>query len=304
MKHFKYFFIVVTFLILSSHFAFSEPPKIIQTCHDQKTPANISGKIQKVEWQYCVYKTEGSDNNDVVYHFHGKDGNEIEEKGWASKDHYSYAIRDAWEKSKFKAPVVVSMTFGEVWLLVEKNESPVSGLYEFVTQAAIPTIEQELAKTITINKRHLIGESMGGFNASQLLLKSPQGYFTKTALICPAITTLSPFANKVEIDKYINETGALPDYVGLLIQVSQYFIPTFAAWDKTNPLSLVKKSLNEHSGSLYVSCGDKDEYGFFKGAKLFYDSAIANKMTATWVPIAGKGHCSVDAQSVADFFSK
>ncbi len=294
--------ILIASILLTSSLAFGQvtAPHLSHQCFLEHSPFGTT----TLDWEYCIDKTDSSNSDDVLYQLHGLNNGDIENGGWSNPNGFANEVRTLWAQMNFDAPTVVSVTFGDLWLLVEKNQSEVSGLYEFFTQVAIPMIDQDLLKMGKITNRELVGESMGGFNASQLLLKFPQNYFAKVALICPAIATLTPFSDQKEVNDYIQTTGADPDRVSKLLQLSQFFMPTPVDWSKASPLDLAKTILNEDSPTLYVSCGDKDEYGFFTGAEQFYEVAKANGVKAEWVPIAGQGHCAIDAESVAKFLAE
>ncbi len=285
------------FLVCSPIFA---APNLTQWCFNEESKF----EARTIQWKYCIFLTEGSKNSDVIYHFHGLGRENIETGGWSAiSGHYGLAVRELWAKANFDPPTVVSISFGELWLLAEKNSSAVSGLYDFLVSIVIPKIEKNINSNIgLIGKRHLIGESMGGFNVSQMVIKKPS-LFTKAAMICPAIANLSPFATEPQIAAYIARTGANVDRVDGMILMSRYFFPTPEDWMKHSPLDLAKEKLGVDSPQLYVSCGDKDEYGFQEGASLFAQIGIEKNINVTWVPISGGLHCSVDPTSVARFFS-
>ncbi len=162
----------------------------------------------------------------------------------------------------------------------------------------IPFIEKEKLGGIP-RKRLLIGESMGGFNATELVLKHPE-LWQRAAIACPAIVNASPYAGADEIDRYIQRTGADPQYVHDAIQLSQSVFPDEASWETAAPLLLAKTALGEDTPPLHVSCGDKDQYGFFEGAKAFADQAQENGVDVVWQSVSG-GHCTADPVALADF---
>lgn len=290
-------FLALLFIIVCST-AFSAP-RLTQWCFNQETRF----EKRSISWKYCLFVTEGSKNTDVLYHFHGLMRDNIETGGWSAlSGHYGLPVREQWEKLGFEAPLVVSISFGELWLLGETNSSAVSGLYEFLLRAAIPEIEKNINSNIgLIGKRHLVGESMGGFNVSQLILKSPR-LFSKAAMLSPAIANLSPFATAEEIQAYIETTGANPDLVESSILMAKYFFPTPEDWAKHSPLELAPLNLGNETPQMYVSCGDKDEFGFFQGAELFSRIGVEKTLDFTWVHISGGNHHAVDPISLAGFF--
>lgn len=248
-----------------------------------------------VDFSYCVTQDEGSHNPDVLYYLHGITFNE---KTWRRKDFYPEMIRQVWKYENVEAPTVISVSFGPTWLLVDQNTSPKSGLLDVFLKAVMPRVEAGIGGVK--GKRLLIGESMGGFNATQLVLKAP-GEFSKAAILCPAITAVSPYATPDEVKAYIARNKADPKKVALALQVSKYFVPDATTWDAIAPLSQAATRLNDRTPDMYLSCGSSDEYGFYEGVAKFADIASKNLNHFTWHPIFMGPHCSVDAGSVAHF---
>lgn len=249
---------------------------------------------QPLPWSYCKTTTPGSHNRDLLYHFHGRGGSA---KTWTDKDYYTELVRQEWTRRGFEPPTVVTVSFGPVWLLVEKNQSPASGLFEIFNKVVMPTVEKTLPRFS--GRRLLVGESMGGFNATQIALKSGD-LFAKVAILCPAIIEFSPFSSKEVIDKFITSHKAKPDLIEQLVQVARYFMPEEADWLKTSPLGLAQTNLGWRSPKLYLSCGFYDEYGFYRGTEKFASIAEAKGARVQWRPLYG-GHCATDAVSVATF---
>jgi S-formylglutathione hydrolase FrmB len=260
-------------------------PAIKTTCVDETKP---------VPWTYCKTVTEGSTNGDILYHFHGKGGNA---KTWTDTDYYTIQIRKEWASRGQQPPTVVSISFGPVWLLVEKNKSPASGLFEVFTQVVMPTVEKSLPQFS--GRRLLVGESMGGFNASQVALKAGE-QFNRVAILCPPMVELSPFASQQDIQAFVTAYKARPELVAQMIQISQHFMPEASDWNKHSPLLLAPTNLTWRSPKLYVSCGLYDEWGFFPGAERFAEIAEQRGARVQWRPIYG-GHCATDIKSLAAF---
>jgi pimeloyl-ACP methyl ester carboxylesterase len=274
------------------------------------TPARMvteCGHIaQKVKWDYCITRTENSQNEDIVYVLHGAGGDESTWTRWpAFQD-----VRARWEKTGFQAPIIVALSFGPIWLLADPNSSPHSGLFDVFTKVVMPYVEQRLltdrlvdrlARAAPNRKRRILGFSMGGFNGSQLILKMPHA-FKSAVLACPAIFTFSPFAPQQEIDAYISRTGAIKDFVNSSLTATKDFFPDEAAWQADSPLRLAQTKFGAASPAVYVSCGRTDEGGFYEGAQAFAKSAKTRGANIKWESLAG-GHCVMNAEAIADFLS-
>src|SRR5262249_10145204 len=140
-------------------FACAKPALASVVCEKRSEP---------VDWAYCVTRTEGSANPDVVFYLHGIFD---DENRWSTED-LALGIQSRWKDSGVQAPTVVAVNFGRVTLLTEKNESKLSGLLDVFLNDSIPYIERTHA--LAGGRRILYGESMGGFNALQAYLKAPE----------------------------------------------------------------------------------------------------------------------------------
>ncbi len=278
---------LIAFLSLFSLTVFAAAPqyKTKTDCVDVKEP---------IAWTYCKTETIGSRNRDLLYHFHGRGGKAT---FWTDKDYYTTLVRSEWARYGFHPPTVVSISFGPIWLLVEKNKSPDSGLLEVFQNVVMPTVEKSLKHFS--GRRLLVGESMGGFNATQVALKTGND-FAKVAILCPPMVTLSPFSTKEEIEAYLSTHKANPQLVKEMIMLSHAFMPEEADWLKASPLELAKTKLNPRTPSLYLSCGFYDEFGFYPGSEIFAEMAVKQRARLQWRPLYG-GHCAVDGISLAAF---
>ena len=200
-----------------------------------------------IDWSYCLHTNDTGNSDQLLYHFHGKGGSEMT---WAEKDFFAEDVRKAWDKNKVNPPKVVSISLGTVWVLAKKNGSPYSGLFELMAGKIIPLIEK--TERLAPSKRLLVGNSMGGLNASAMLLNLPR-LFSKVALVCPAISPLTPESSSADVDKYILDTGASRDRAELLVQLTKLFTPTLSDWKTNSPLVQGPKLLTKNSSELYIS---------------------------------------------------
>jgi S-formylglutathione hydrolase FrmB len=242
-------------------------------------------------WDYCVYTPKQTNNADVLYYFHGLEGSEYE---WEQSPNYNQ-IYQTWGTS---APVVISISYGSLWLLAPVNTSAVSGLYPNFVNTALPTIET--TEKIKPAHRLLLGLSMGGFNAAQVYLNNPN-LFSKVALACPALTTIGPYDGTDAVTAYITRTNATASYVYNALAISEEYFPTEADWLKAAPVSVASQVVNSSYPPVYASGGLQDQYGFFEGAEAFVNAVNAKGGHATWTGIPG-GHCVYDWQGTARFF--
>ncbi|MEE2742797.1 MAG: alpha/beta hydrolase-fold protein [Bdellovibrionota bacterium] len=281
--------VLFLFFVFSFHtFASLERPVLESTCEETDT--------DRLTWNTCVIKTKDSKSKDVIYYFHGKDG---DEKTWLENYSVTGMLRDYWQENNIDAPTVVTVSFGPIWLLVRNNGTATGGLLELVSGKILPELNSRFANE---GKRILLGQSMGGFNAMQLYLEDSLR-FDKAAFICPAIGQLSPFASDEEVLDYIQRTKASPDKVSDLIRLSKMFIPDLGFWKKTSPLILADKVLGEESSPIYLSASLEDDYGFYEGSLLFKNILKGKGVEINWRPLSGK-HCSHDVISLGNFLTE
>lgn len=248
-------------------------------------------------YSWCIHNDPQSTNPHVLYYLHGLGGSE---KNWKNLNAYQQ-LRGEWKRQGYPLPTVVSVSFGKAWLLTQVPRGDRKGLYDLFIQNILPELEKSLPRPFS--KRFLMGESMGGFNSSQLLLKNGS-LFTRVALLCPAIPTLSPYASEKEVDEFLqrNQPYVDPYLVGWMRAWGQQEFPTAQDWNQHDPIALSSR-LTPQSPRLYVSCGKRDEFGFFEGSDLFARNAFEQNVRVRWVPLPGE-HCVIDPVSVAHFFSE
>ena len=280
---FKPYILIVLFLLFST-LPFSALANIEMKC------GSIANEIYWV--RYCLHTVPKSINSDLLYYFHGNGNSEY---GWSEAPFYN-EIYNQWG---INAPRVLSISYGSSWLLAEKNTSVLSGMYEHFVHFAIPMLESKLS----LNPEHrlLFGISMGGFNAAQIYLKSPE-LFLKVALGCPAISILSPFSNDTDINAYAKRTKADYYYISNALKFVASYFPDLESWKKADPIALATKRVSSESPALNISCGDLDEYGFFEGAKIMGDIVSARGGSVEWHLLPGY-HCTIDGKNIADFFT-
>lgn len=249
-----------------------------------------------VEYRWCIDRPLVG-NNDVLYYLHGGGGNET---SWTTATD-NLEIQKEWDFSHSKSPTVITVSFGASWLLTEVAKPDNPALFPIFTDDIMSHLESKLGTPV--GKRLLKGESMGGFNASQLWLKKPNS-FSRVALVCPGISTIGPYSSKMAIAEFLDRNKPYIDLarVNELLEWTKWEFPTVQSWVDHDPLALIQNGA-KRSAELYVSCGEQDEYGFFEGAGKFSDLASVTGANVKWDPMAG-GHCVSNAKAIADFLSR
>jgi pimeloyl-ACP methyl ester carboxylesterase len=248
-------------------------------------------RTQGIAFRYCYRNLDTTNNQDIIYFFHGLDG---DEQTWF-KQYLGTLIIQKWWKHWGYRPRIVTVSFGPEWLLVNNQRFPLLPLF---TNKIMPYLESKMGG-LGKGRRHLIGQSMGGFNAAEVSLKSP-GLFSRVALLCPAISTIGPFSSDREIDNYITRTGATRDLVESMLKISRAVFLNQEDWLNHDPLVLIKKYHARNKSRFYITIGQHDEYGFQEGAKMFYFLAKMQAFFTNWLPVPG-GHCNFSRKGTAQF---
>lgn len=269
---------------------------LAQTC------ADIPGGIH-----YCIYDNAGSANPDVIYYFHGRFG---QAERWGETDFYTEQVRKEWIATGKAFPRVISVSFGPVWLLAEKNSSHYSGLFEVMRDSVIPLLENALGAPK--GQRIILGESMGGVNSLQMALKT--NLFQKAAVLCaPVAAGVSPFSSPEEIDAWIRKSAAFAYYgeanrktvdeaVGSMLYLAQQFWPKEEDWATGDILKLAAEMDKSASPmSFYVNAGFYDQYALYEGNIELVKVLLSKAgVKVEWHPEWGD-HCKIDAVSLARF---
>jgi hypothetical protein len=251
---------------------------------------------------YCIHTPTRHRSRDIVYHLHGRDGSQLD---WQDRFNYPEQIRTEWKKHHAYLPTVISISFGPLWLLAEKNASPYSGLFEAFTQQVIPSLEASLGGLR--GRRIIVGESMGGFNTSQMALKT--NLFQKAAILCAPMSEVSPFDTPEVIKAYIEKLAAwdyykddqpnlVYDTMMEAVQLVKGFYPTEKDYQRANPL-LLAASTHTHT-QLYVAAGYYDKYSLYEANEKFVGVLQRHGRQVKWHPQWG-GHCAMDIPSLARF---
>lgn len=249
---------------------------------------------QPVSYSYCITKTVGSTNQDVLYFLHGGGGSADQ---WAG---ISAGIYSQWNISGTPPPIVVSISFGKYWLLVEPNGSENSGLLPVFHQAVIPQMEI-LALGAPAQRRLLMGLSMGGFNGIQALAKLPPDTFARASFVCPALVDLSPFSSQNEILDYAVAHGANVATLHSISQIAREFVPDETTWQtQVSPYQLIPQIAGVNVPIL-MGINQLDN-NFKYGADVFAQALLPLKQDAQIQSWPG-GHCQLKDSAIATFLS-
>lgn len=255
--------------------------------------------------EFVVLEDHASSNKDVVYYLHGGNSN-----AQSLFNPFNEALRAEWKRLGVAAPRMISISLGPIWLLMPTTSSPHSGKLELVLDGILPMLERELFDG-NVHRRFLIGSSMGGFNALQLMTADPSR-FDRVALVAPAVLPLSPFATEAEIKDFVQRTGA-PETLDAggfgvreILALGRGYVPTASEWAEASALERLEAS---------ESCGQRmvgsplppvliqyanQDHRFAEGARRVI-SVLKTRGTSVTVDVRPGDHADVDGRAVASF---
>ena len=260
-------------------------PGVVMECFQEAEP---------VPWSYCVNSVPGSDNPDVLYYLHARNGNET---WWNDKDYHTGALYKRWRENGQAEPTVVAISFGKLWVLKEDAAEEGGGLYKVFTDAVVPKIEERLEEKT--GQRMVAGISMGGYNALIVAMKS-KGFFSKAASVCAPMPTVSHHDGVGRVIGAARSSKTSLKRALLLWRFSQQYYPTREKWLANDPLTLSASFDPDDAPALYVTCGKSDDWGCFDGTEKLVGNLEKAGGAVQWVPRDG-GHCDIEYPSLAEF---
>lgn len=283
-------------ILLVTHSSQALAQNYTTECHDFSAP--LSGK-------YCINTPVPLTNKkpNVLYYLHGKGGST---QTWSDQYFYTEQLRQEWAQRKVEPPIVVNVSFGPVWILAKKNESPYSGLYEGFVYKGLPEIEKVIGGVK--GRRLILGESMGGFNSLQLSLTT--NLFSKVAALCVPMAVISPFASAEEVKQFVERSAAwryyrstpnvVTDSVDEMLRLARAFYPTQKVWLTADPLRLIDSLDKDKAPQFYLATGLYDKYVAYEGNEMFAKRLGDIGVDVEWHPQWG-GHCAIDIKSLSRF---
>jgi hypothetical protein len=254
----------------------------------------FSESFDGVSFSYCVTKLKNSDDNTLLYHFHGRN---LDETIWDDPTYFTEMLKRQWHESSLLPPTILTVSFGPVWVLSPKGDAKNTGLLNFFIDKALPQIEKRIGNPPAT--RFLLGESMGGFNAIQMLNK---GLFKKVAILCPPIYDISyPFTFESTMG-LVNRTNMEYKIALGFWWLASDFVKSSKDWNAISPLQIVSGLNSKDAPSIYLSCGNKDQYGNFPGTEKFCKVAKERGVQVDWHPLYAR-HCGIDIPSLAKFLA-
>lgn len=258
------------FLIHTSNSAFAE----IRCEHS---------KLSSTQVEWCIDKTEGSKNPDFVYAMHGGGHSAA---SWIRQNFFK-DLKTRWQQNHVDPPTIIVFSFGPSWLLGDMATAEHPALLPITINEVMPKIEAELGGLR--GRRLLLGHSMGGYNGSELVLRTD--LFAKVAILCAGLVSLSPVAPPADIDAFLKRNpGARRSYVENTLAWIRSDFRTPENWNRHDPSRLIL--LKPRIPPFFVSCTKDDPYGFFEPSELLVEGLRGRRFPVEWYPLERGGHCA------------
>ncbi|MBI5524196.1 MAG: esterase [Desulfarculus sp.] len=263
-----------------------EAPPLAKECFREPGPGPA------LAW--CVTRLPGCDPGTVLYHLHGRN---LDAGIWADPSYYTELLKRHWQDSGLTPPTIVTISYGPEWVLAPRGQAKRTGLREQFLERALPGIEKGLGGTT--RARFLLGESMGGFNAIQLM---DSGLFTRVAILCAPIYDIAyPITMAGTLD-LVRRTGM--EYkiaLGFWWLLGDY-VQSAGDWEAISPLRMAGSLDPARAPMVYLSCGSRDQYGNFSGSLRFQETLRQRGVNVQWRPLYTR-HCGIDIPSLAEFLA-
>ncbi len=254
-------------------------PELEMSCSTEDAP---------LPWSYCVHRTPGSTSRDLLVHFHGRRGTA---RWWNDATYYTGELYRHWRAEGVQPPTVVSISFGPLWVLVAEHADALGPILDRATEHAATWAGHDFDRT------HLVGESMGGYNALLAGLQHPNR-FDRVAALCPPLSTASPFGP--ELFERMGESAALEAF--MLLSFSRAFFADDADWRRQDPFARIDGGA-AFEPALHLSCGTHDPWGCASGSTAIAH-ALEGRGQSPELRLLDDGHCAIDDAALADFLTR
>jgi S-formylglutathione hydrolase FrmB len=232
----------------------------------------LTSKILARRVRYCALLPPSFDDPaskqrkyPILYYLHGRGDNEqtlINTGSWS-------LIEDLRKQKKIGELVIVTPQGGNSFYV---NSADGKQRYsDFFLQEFMPYIERKYRIERTRESRGLAGFSMGGYGALHFAFAYPE-LFGSVSAQSAALLDESPRMLNAGIRAGEPQALMLAEVFGNPIDP--------AHWEETSPFTLARKNAAAlRKLHIYFDCGDRDDYGFDRGAKM-----LDQQLTAEHIP--------------------
>lgn len=229
----------------------------------------ISSHILHRDVRYCVmlptnYQKDANTQYPILYFLHGLGENEqtlLQSGGWG-------LIEDLRRDHKVGEFLMVAPEGRGSFFI---NSADGKDRYnDFFLAEFLPFIETRYRVIRERKARGVTGLSMGGYGALRFAFAHPE-LFGSVSAQSPALMTESPH----QLDADLHDAGPLAKRLG-----NVFGNPiNVAHWNQNNPFLLARKDQAQlRTQSIYINCGQHDEYGFAESSAQMHKQLLAEKI--------------------------
>lgn len=225
-----------------------------------KAPVCSSQIVNGFTINFC-YDQGDETSTEVVYYFHGIGFNETY---WNTSGLRASLNAELEANPAKPRPHVISLSFGRAWFFSDELWRRKSGsrIQAFFDSMA------DFEPRITLTKRTLVGESMGGYNALRLAFENP-ALFNQVVALCPALIPVGPYSSDEEIAAFQARNPHIdPIRLRAVRLWAKMEFSDHASWQRNNPLDRSYLPLPALP-PIFLSQYLLDQYGFAEGTTAF-----------------------------------
>jgi S-formylglutathione hydrolase FrmB len=224
--------------------------------------AAVKSRFVKASVSYCAllppsYDQQTTKRFPVVYMLHGLGDNHqtlINSGIWN-------LIEGLQQDKKIGEFVIITPNAGRTFYLNSKDG--VVRYEDFFVREFLPAMEKKYRIGGTRSTRAISGISMGGYGALRTAFKHPQ-LFTSVAVHSPALIEQMPRgAENAPIGMFMGKSFGTP------------FDPAY--WKANTPFVFARNG-SLKGLKIYIDCGDRDDYGFERGAEALHKLLESRKI--------------------------
>ena len=253
---------------------------LFETINEQNVTIPTGNCNQAIQFSYSLHRVKGKVHKKLLVYFHGAFGSE---QDWLTPGFASWRgarfLFDVQRRLGEESPTILLVSFNQTWLTTRgpRKSFPQSATVEN-TFRVIDWIESKYGLS---GPRILWGVSQGGFNALQVFLGAPDGFWERGILVSSCIPMCYPSFGSPCYWLYRNspfmETRGVPFLIWANFENEN-------AWNAADPIQLARRYLSSSSPPIFMTCGRFDEFSFFKGNQEFVDVAQEKGARVEWYP--------------------
>ncbi len=258
-----------------------------RTTHTCISGAQESSQGRMLKYNACLTRDDSVAQDQLLYYFPGW---REDEEAWFESS-MGKDIRRFWVERSGRTLPVITFSMGSE-TNIARDDWPSLTLAQ-----VLPEIERRFG--VNPSKRLVLGKSLGGWNALQLVM-ADQDYFQRIGLICPAVMPVHPWSSEQEIDSYRERSGVRRVVLKFVLKRMRKHYERYSNFQPFDPYLHLKNRLDASAPSFFISANREDEFGFQVGGQDLKNMLVSSGIDVKWRLHEGS-HCEVDAGAVAEF---